>query len=184
MHKLLHWVSYLLHHIYCSLFPTRQSLHHLLYFTYAGGNFDKRVSATLLFGNGNSYLGPLSWKLSCLDNVNLLLPKERRRSIISSKDEIFGLTEAGVIEQQIETSGYDCGNNLHCFIKLPKGCEYGQDEQHCEATQRFYSASSCPACNSKSGKACPSNASLSVNECPISKVPDEYIGGDETIEGK
>ena len=83
------------------------------------GNFDKRISAALLFGNGN-YQTFLRGDYSCLNNENIALPRERRRSITGSNDGVFGDgTVAGAMKQQKETSGYDCGDSLDCFSHVP-----------------------------------------------------------------
>ena len=83
------------------------------------GNYDKRVSAALLFGNGN-YHPYLRGDYSCLNNENIALPRERRRSITGSNDGVFGDgTVAGAMKQQKETSGYDCGDSLNCFSHVP-----------------------------------------------------------------
>ena len=70
---------------------------------------------SLLFGNGIH--NPLArGDFSCLKNINLALPREKRRSITGTNDGIFGggnLEE--VLKQQKETSGYDCGDRLDCF---------------------------------------------------------------------
>ena len=53
---------------------------------------------------------------SCLKNINLALPRERRRSITGSNDGIFGGGNVEeVLNQQKETTGYDCGDRLDCF---------------------------------------------------------------------
>ena len=146
------------------------------------GNFDRRVSASLAFSNVNSH--NLIGSLDCVNNENLSLPRERRRSIAAKNDEIVGGSRDGVLQQMIETSGYDCGNeNDNCIVHLPQECTHEEDEQYCDAQQRYYSASSCPACNIMPDYPCPSDLSLITNACPLI-VHGTYLGGDELIEGE
>jgi hypothetical protein len=60
----------------------------------------------------------------CLSNAALgnSLPKEMRRSIISSTDGKFGSTPAEVLAMQKELSGYDCGEDYDCI--QPDGSGY------------------------------------------------------------
>ena len=155
-----------------------------------GSNMNHRVSATPLLSNGNDNpetgLGffQAAGALPCLNSTNLALPRERRRSIIGENDEFFGKNRDGVLRQQIETSGYDCGDRLNCFAHLPEGCLHGEEERYCDAYQMLYSPS-CPACGIKpdDDDACPSDPSLVKGACPVQEVPDIYIGGDKLIEG-
>jgi hypothetical protein len=50
------------------------------------------------------------------------LPKEMRRSIISSTDGVQGTTPAEVLAMQKELSGYDCGDDYDCL--QPDGSGY------------------------------------------------------------
>ena len=135
-----------------------------------------------------------------MDNDYLKLPRERRRSIAGSNDGYFGGTFGGVLEQQIATSGYDCRRNTNgffdteqsyhtnCFAKLPEGegCSYGDGEQYCDATERYYSLN-CPACDIV--EVCSTNPGLASGACPNRTLdtyidyPDTYIDGDTLIEG-
>jgi len=146
-----------------------------------GSNYEPRVSASLLFGNGN-FNSYISARLECTDNDNISLPRERRRSISGDADRFFGGSFSGVLKQQKETSGYDCADNFDCFRKLPAGCSYGAGEQYCEEYGRFFTLS-CPAhCSTMPEEGpCPSNRDLITNACP-DKVPDTYLGGDALIE--
>ena len=83
------------------------------------GNFSPKVSAALMFGNGN-YNPYLRGDFTCLNDNNLVLTRERRRSITGSHDGVFGDgTLSGTMKQQKETSGYDCGDRLNCFSHVP-----------------------------------------------------------------
>lgn len=83
------------------------------------GNYSHQVSAALMFGNGN-YNPMLRGDFTCLNDNNLVLTRERRRSITGSNDGVFGDgTLAGTMKQQKETSGYDCGDRLNCFSHVP-----------------------------------------------------------------
>lgn len=80
-------------------------------------NYCKWVTAALLFGNGYSasYIINVNVKTT---NEHILLPENRRRSIVGEKDAIFGGSLAGVEAQQIATSGYDCSDHedrYDCF---------------------------------------------------------------------
>jgi len=124
------------------------SIFHIIYqylLSPLGGNYESRVSASLLFGSGNDNSYPLTGDLPCLDSGNLLLPRERRRSIVGESDDFFGGNVDGVLQQQRETSGYDCGDNFQCFIKLPDGCPYASGEQLCQEYNTYFTLS-CPAC--------------------------------------
>ena len=131
------------------------------------------VSASLLFGNGNDNF--FTGDLPCLDSGNLLLPRERRRSIVGESDDFFGGNVDGVLQQQRETSGYDCGDNLQCFIKLPDGCSYASGEQLCPEYNTFFSLS-CAACDIKPPNPCPSNPGLITNMCPttVPMIPGKH----------
>ena len=63
--------------------------------------------SSLLFGNGIH--NPMArGDFSCLKNINLALPRERRRSITGSNDGIFGGGNVEeVLNQQKETTGYE-----------------------------------------------------------------------------
>ena len=71
-----------------------------------------------MYGNGNS--SPTNGDFSCLNNV--LLPRERRRTITGYNDAIFGGgTLEGVQEENAATSNYDCGlGELNCLGGLTK----------------------------------------------------------------
>ncbi len=110
-----------------------------------------------------------------MNSGNLLLPRERRRSIVGGSDDYFGGNVDGVLQQQKETSGYDCGDNLQCFIKLPDGCPYASGEQLCQEYNTYFTLS-CPACDITPSDECPSNTGLATNMCPTT-VPDTYLIG-------
>ena len=110
-----------------------------------------------------------------MNNGSLLLPRERRRSIVGSSDDYFGVDLDGVLKQQKETSGYDCGDNLQCFIKLPDGCPYASGEQLCQEYNTYFSLS-CAACDIAPENPCPSIPGLFTNMCPTT-VPDTYLIG-------
>ena len=155
-------------------------------------NHEPRVSAMLLFANGNDNSVAFSGDISCMNSNELDLPRERRRSIVGESDNFFGLYYGGVLEQQIATSGYDCRRNKsgyydadhwNCFTKLPEGCNYGSGEQYCDDYDRFFTLG-CAACNLLPEEGpCPSNTGLATNACPV-EVPDSYLGGGATIEGE
>jgi len=154
------------------------------------GNHEPRVSATLLFRNGNDNSIPFSGDVSCTNANRLSLPKERRRSIVGESDDFFGKNYGGVLKQQIETSGYDCrrdkyayrdGDHWNCFDKLPSGCHYGSGEQYCEDFGMFYTLA-CQACDEIPEEGpCPSKPWLITNACP-NEVLDTYLGNGATIE--
>jgi hypothetical protein len=73
------------------------------------------VTAALLFGNGNFFTFLILKKdVSCMNDGQQALPKERRRSIVGVFDDRFG-SKGGVLAQQKATSGYDCGSNFDCL---------------------------------------------------------------------
>jgi len=109
-----------------------------------------------MYGNGNS--SPTNGDFSCLNNV--LLPRERRRTITGYNDAIFGGgTLVGVQEENAATSNYDCGlDELNCFgglTKLPLEVAdtYLGGEEMIENTGGYYliSAEEYPVDDYKSG---------------------------------
>mmetsp|Transcript_28048 Transcript_28048/g.52942 ORF Transcript_28048/g.52942 Transcript_28048/m.52942 type:complete len:415 (-) Transcript_28048:279-1523(-) len=124
------------------------------------GNQSPLVTGALLFGNGNyNYACAAGYPtcslcigtdVSCVNDDNLALPKEKRRSIIGDEDTFFGACHSwfgynnrgNVVNQQRATSGYDVAlsgskycsvNRDDCMNRLPEGCEntYGTGEQTC-----------------------------------------------------
>ena len=85
------------------------------------GRYDDRVTAALLFGNGNKLGGGFASVSNCLrfeDNTFApprRLPRERLRSIVGETDGYFGSNMAGVKVQQKGSTGYDCGENVDCI---------------------------------------------------------------------
>jgi hypothetical protein len=67
-------------------------------------------------GVEGTYQG-VSTRLECLTSTALEenLPKNKRRSVISSTDGRFGSTPEEVIAGQKEYSGYDCANDYECL---------------------------------------------------------------------
>ena len=109
-----------------------------------------------MFGNGNS--SPTNGDFSCLNNV--LLPRERRRTITGYNDAIFGGgTLEGVQEENAATSNFDCGlNELNCFggpttLPLEVADTYLGGDEMIENTGGYYliSAEEYPVDDYKSG---------------------------------
>ena len=117
----------------------------------AGNYAPKYVTAALLYGNGDDG----TWVDPCVSDAEIDLPKERRRSIVGESDNYYGGSFAGVEEQQISTSGYNCAARgeyqYDCLHRLPGGCAYGAGEQTCPdpASANFgrYYSLACPACS-------------------------------------
>ena len=72
------------------------------------------MSASLLFSNG---LLSTNGRYDCLKNDNIELPRERRRSIAGSADTFFGMTYNGVLYNQQQTTGRNCGYSNDCFAR-------------------------------------------------------------------
>jgi len=100
-----------------------------------GSNFDKRISALLLWATGDIVqvirdfipgVDPTStgahvsdWDLPCMDSVQL--PAVRRRMINGDRDRYFGRNAAGTLTQYKTMTGgyYDCGVERDCLTRTP-----------------------------------------------------------------
>ena len=94
---------------------------------YMAKKYDKRISASLLFGNGAIISGQSAAQSSCLqyyDNssaINERLGLKQMRSIVGENDIKFGSNLNGVIAQQQAFSGYNYNNN-YCSTTDKRNC--------------------------------------------------------------
>ena len=84
-----------------------------------------------------------------------------------------------VLQQQKETSGYDCGVENNCLGRLPDTCSYGSGENQCMSSGQYFHAG-CAECPVESTGSCDSNTGLGYHACPESGgyfiVPDQDHG--------